>query len=144
MTLPKKSSNEIDGDYSSNVEFDEFWVEYGKESIKQTLAGLDERAKYMITTCASLIVINFGLLTAFSINSFSIKVSPQFFLVISVIFFVLSYFPAEKTINLQAPFKNRDAYTAWKHSKIRWHKFGFAFFIAGLFAMAVTTFIRNV
>jgi hypothetical protein len=56
----------IKGKISSNVEEDEFWLKHGKKIMSKQFEGFDETAKFMITTCAGLIAVDFGLLIAFS------------------------------------------------------------------------------
>lgn len=70
---------------------EEMWLEYGKKLMTDSIGGLDERAKFMITTCATLIVVQFGLSFAFKITPFSFTLTPQFFLVISAAFFASHY-----------------------------------------------------
>jgi hypothetical protein len=126
---------------SQTPDIDEFWRDYGKKSVTDTVYDLDERAKFMITTCASLIVIDFGLLLAFNIASFSIKVTSQFFFAISAACFVMSLFPRSRSFDLQIVSEIKNSYDSWRKWKQRWHCIAFGFFIAALFTITVTSLI---
>lgn len=134
----KEPEKVIDAELDEHPEISQFWRGYGKGIINNTLSQLDERAKNMITVCASLIVVNFGLLLVFGIRPVSISVTPQFFFAVSAAFFVVSYFPIKKEFHLDAPESVEASYTSWMSWKLRWHYFGFVSFIAGLFAIALT------
>ena len=122
--------------FSKNFDI-EFWIDYGKEGVKNTLSGLDERAKYMITTCSGLIIIEFGLLLSFP--SHHIQVTPQFFFVVSAAIFIVSYFPIKKNLNLFSTKSIKESYQHWLRWKLIWHYAGFGFFVAGLLALAITS-----
>jgi hypothetical protein len=130
---------DVEVEASSTPETDTFWTEFGQQTIKDVITSLDERAKFMITTCASLIVVNFGLLLAFEVHSFSIKVAPQFFLAVSAALFAISFFPITKRVNLQSPDSIENAYNTWMKWKLKCNRAGFFLFIVGLLAMAVTS-----
>ena len=123
---------------SERPQEDKFWIDFGENIIKDTIQTLDERAKYIITTCASLIVIHFGLLLAFKVQGLSFKVTPEFFFVVSAALFALSFYPIRKDVIMQSPSDIRDAYKYWINWRQVWHRVGFGFFIAGLLAMAIT------
>jgi len=127
---------------SANPELNKFWKDYGQRILGNTIESLDERAKYMITTCAGLIVINFGILIAFS-SSIQVKVTPQFFFVISTALFALSYFPLRGKFNLLSPQSIEQTYNSWVRWKIIFHQFGLGVFVAGLLALAVTNLISK-
>lgn len=122
---------------------DEFWIEFSKELTRDTIKTLDERAKYIITTCASLIVIHFGLLISFKVQGGTFMVTPEFFLVISAALFAISFYPISKHIQMQSPSSVRDAYEHWIKWKLNGHHIGFGFFIAGLLAMAITAMVPS-
>jgi hypothetical protein len=125
----------------SPEEINKFWMSYGAEFVKGSIQTLDERAKFMITTCASLIAVNFGLVLAFSAQSSLIKVSPQFFLAISALFFALSFSPKLEKLNLASPGSIERVYNISMEWRLKLHYVGFGFFIAGLFAAAITSLI---
>jgi hypothetical protein len=128
---------------SSTPDLDLFWIKFGKKTLKDATVALDERAKFMLTTCASLIVVNFGLLLAFKVQSLSFKVAPQFFLAVSAALFATSFFPVTRPINLQSPDSIESAYNIWIKWKSRWNRYGFILFIIGLMTMAITSLIGN-
>lgn len=123
---------------SSNPEANHFWKEYGKKIIGDGIQGIDERAKFMITTCAALIVVNLGLIT-FSTQQQNVlvKVSPQFFFIVSAALFVISLFPHKRRFNLLSPNSIEAAYYSWLRWKLIWHYAGFALFICGLLALTI-------
>jgi hypothetical protein len=149
MSTDEKAADKTGEDKIAKVEtsttpdIDLFWLDYGKKTVTDVIEGMDERAKFMITTCASLIVIDFGLLLAFSIEPFSIKVAPQFFFVVSAALFVLSLFPRSRTFDLQVIKQIKSSYNSWISWKLKWHYLAFSFFIAGLLVMAITSMIGN-
>ncbi|MFY9565940.1 MAG: hypothetical protein WAQ29_06295 [Nitrososphaeraceae archaeon] len=126
---------------SKTAESDLFWIEYGRKTLTETIEVMDERAKFMVTTCSSLIIIDFGLLLAFNTSGISFKVAPAFFFVVAAALFVLSYFPLSKDYNLQVPKDIKSAYDYWRKWKLRWNRIGFGFFLAGLLAVALTSLI---
>ncbi len=95
----------------------------------------------LITTCASLIVIHFGLLLAFKVQGSYYKVSPEFFFVISAALFAISLYPVGRLIRMQSPDSIKGSFRSWVRWKLRGHRVGFGFFIVGLLAMAVTLVI---
>lgn len=123
----------------SPEETNKFWKSYGTEFVKGSIQSLDDRAKFMITTCASLITVNFGLLLAFPAQSTIIKVSPQFFLAISALFFALSLSPKLEKLNLASPGSIERVYNKSMKWRLKLHYIGFGFFVAGLFAVAITS-----
>jgi hypothetical protein len=126
----------IDARLARHPEIDQFWMAYGRGLVNDTLTLLDDRAKNMITICASLIVVNFGLLVALRIEDIPIKVTPQFFFAISAALFVVSYFPSKKAVNLEAPRSIEVSYSSWREWKLKYQRCGFLCFIVGLFAIA--------
>lgn len=132
----KEPDKIIDARPAKHPEISRFWIDYGKGIVNNT--HLDDRAKNMITTCASLIVVNFGLLLAFRVEPVSVKLTPQFFFAISAALFILSYFPVKRKFYLDIPKSIEASYDSWMLWKLIYHKFGFVFFIAGLFAIAIT------
>jgi hypothetical protein len=128
--------NVIESQIALTPEVDKFWIDYGHKMLSTTLGDMDERAKYMITTCASLIVIHFGLLLAFKVQGASFKIAPEFFFVVAAAIFVLSYFPTRIDIDLQSPASIRFAHKLWFTRKLKCHRYGFILFIIGLLAMA--------
>lgn len=125
-------------------DYNNFWKEYGKETINKTLEGLDERAKNMITTCAGLIVVNFGLLLAFNVENLVVKVTPQLFLVISTAMFALSYFPIPREFSFDSPKTIEKTYRFWLRWRKIWHLAGFVFFVAGLLAIAYVSLMGQI
>ncbi len=138
---PGNEESEVRVEVSPTPEEDIFWMQFGKDSVKDTIEVLDERAKYMITTCASLIVIHFGLLLAFKVQGISFKVSPEFFLVVASALFAVSLYPIAGHIEMQSPDSVKSAYDTWIKWKLWGHRIGFGFFIAGLLAMTITIII---
>jgi hypothetical protein len=130
---------------SASPEIDSMWIEYGKKLVTDTIGGLDDRAKFMITTCATLIVIQLGLSFAFKVQAYSLVLTPQFFLVISAAFFAMSLHQPSRTraINLQSPNSIQTLYIQMTMKKSRWHLLGFSFFIAGLLAFAIMTLVQK-
>jgi hypothetical protein len=122
---------------------DNFWMEFGKDTVKETVTGMDEKAKYMITTCASLIVIHFGLLLGLEVHDLSVKVTPEFFFVIAAALFAFSLYPIARSINLQSPDSIKNAYDIWIKWRLLGHRIAFGFFIAGLLALAITAMIGD-
>jgi hypothetical protein len=123
---------------SPNPDFNNFWKKYGKKILKDSINELDERAKFMITTCAALIVVNLGLITFTTPQQvILVKVSPQFFFIASAILFVISLFPHKRRFNLLSPKSIEAAYYSWLRWKLIMHYAGFALFIAGLIALTV-------
>jgi hypothetical protein len=129
----------------SPEEINKFWKSYGTEFVKGSIQSLDDRAKFMITTCASLITVNFGLTLAFTAEfldqSILVKVSSQFFLAISALIFALSISPKLEKLNLASPASIERVYNKSMEWKLKLHYFGFGFFIAALFAIAIATLI---
>jgi hypothetical protein len=134
----KEPDRIIDARLAKHPEINRFWIDYGKGIVNNTLTQLDDRAKNMITTCASLIVVNFGLLLAFNVEPVLVKVTPQFFFAISAALFIPSYFPVKRKFYLDIPKSIEASYDSWMKRKLKWHYAGFAFFIAGLIAIAIT------
>jgi hypothetical protein len=120
-------------------EEDEFWVSHGQSLINKTLDNLDDRAKFMITTCASLMVADFAILSLTSLNSI-ISISPQFFFSISALCFMISLFPQKYVINAWVPDQTKEAYKSVTKKKYKYHKFGFALFFIALLLVAFTSF----
>jgi hypothetical protein len=87
----------------------------------------------MITTCATLIVINFGLLLAFQVQGIAIEIAPPLLFAISAAIFALSYFPAGPRINPFIPHTIKDAHDKIFGYKLKCHYVGLSFFIGGLF-----------
>jgi intracellular septation protein A len=134
----KEPDKIIDAELATHPEIDRFWMDYGKGIVNNTLTHLDNRAKNMITICASLIVVNFGLLLAFKIEAIPIKVTPQIFFAISAALFVVSYFPVKKEFHLDGPDSIEASYGSWMRWKLKYQRYGFFSFIVGLFVIAIT------
>jgi hypothetical protein len=123
---------------------DEIYAEYGKKLLTETAGGLDERAKFMITTCATLVVVQFGLSFVFNVEPFSFTLTPQFFLVISAAFFAKSlYYVGRTTVDLQSSESLHRYYMKTTRSKYRWHSLGLSFFIVGMLVFAIITFTQG-
>lgn len=138
-----QDAHEPEVQVSQTPDLNKFWIDYGKKSITDTICDMDERAKFMITTCASLIVIDFGLLLAFNLHTYSVNVTPQFFFAISAGCFVMSLFPRSRSFDFQIISQIKGAYNSWLKWKLRWHYIAFGFFIAGLLTISVTSILGN-
>lgn len=121
------------------IEQDEFWIEFGKSLISESIKTLDDRAQFMITTCASLLAADFAILTLTS-NIGLATVTPQLFFPIAVLFFILSLFPRKIVINAWTPDDTRVAYKRIIDYKHRFHKIGFLFFFIALVLVAISSF----
>lgn len=139
----KSKDNLIKGLAPVNQEIKKFWLEYNQKTITDSLGTLDERAKFLITTCASLIVIHFGIVIGFGISEISFKITPEAFFIIAASFFSISYFPIKKKIEYQNTEFIEQAYSEWLYYKYKWHKLGFIFFIFGLISLTITTIIGD-
>ena len=126
---------------SGTSELDTFWKECGKKMIIDSIEKFDERAKFMITTCASLIVINFGLLLAFPIQGISFEIAPPLFFAISAGIFAISYFPAGPAINPLAPDSVSRAHAVIFSFKLRCHYIGLILFVCGLFLLGISNML---
>jgi hypothetical protein len=124
---------------------DEMWLEFGKKLVTDTIGGVDDRAKFMLTTCATLIVVQFGLSFAFQIQAYSLILTPQFFLVISAAFFATSLHDPGRakalTLNSIQSLAGFYAQRTWRKSI--WNLIGFSFFVAGLLAFAIMTLVQG-
>jgi hypothetical protein len=118
-----------------------FWRAYGEEITKNAITSLDERAKYMITTCAGLIVINYGLLFAFPGSN--INISPQLIFLVSIILFAFSYFPKSKVFYLSIPNTIQSAFQSTVNWKVSFQKWAFVAFFGGLLALGITNLIDD-
>jgi hypothetical protein len=101
---PKKTDDTIvKGRAPVDEQIKIFWLDYGLKTITDSLMTLDERAKYLITTCASLIVIHFGIIVGFGLSEMSFRITPEGFFVIAISLFSISYFPKKKEIPYHDP-----------------------------------------
>lgn len=127
--------------FSENQDSDKFWKQWGKDSINTSLGKLDDRAQFMITTCAGLIVADFGL-NAY-LNIFDVlSVIPQFLFVLSTLFFAASYFPRSQLFHFDRPEtlkKNYDDSFSWK---IKWQYAGYAVFLIGLIFIIISYMVK--
>ena len=133
----ESDESEVQAKEARNPEFETFWNTWSQDIIKKILSDLDSRAKYMITTSATLLAVNFGILLVLKFTSVSIVIGPPFFFLLSAAFFVTSFFPVTREINIQAPYESHKAFERWRQWKIKWQKLGFIFFLIGLGVMAV-------
>jgi hypothetical protein len=140
MNLPEEERT-IESEISSSSELDVFWKECGKKMIQDAIERFDERAKFMITTCAGLIVINFGLLLGFNVQNTSFEIAPPLFFAISAAVFAISYFPAGPKINPLVPPSISNCHDIMFSYKSRCHYVGLGFFIAGLFLLGVANLV---
>jgi hypothetical protein len=101
----------------------------------------DERAKFMITTCATLIVVNFGLLLAFPVQGISFEIAPPLFFAIAAGVFALSYFPVGPRINLLVPDSVSRVHHIIYSYKLRYHYIGLGLFICGLVLLGIFNMI---
>jgi len=126
-------------DISSTAEEDEFWISFGQSSISETVGVLDERAKFMITTSASLLAADFAVLLLTS-KVGPITVTPQFFFAVSALFFMISLFPRRYKINPWKPDETRETYQEVVEFKYRFHFVGFSMFFLSLVLVATSSF----
>ncbi|MGB8935811.1 MAG: hypothetical protein WCC17_11970 [Candidatus Nitrosopolaris sp.] len=126
-------------------ETERMWIDYGKRFVTTSIEGFQDRSKFMITTVAGLMVIQFGLSLAFTIKPLLFKLTPQFFLVISAIFFgkSLLYGGPRRSLNLDSPSSVAQYYEALVKSKYIDNLLGLLFFIAGLLAIAMMSTIQK-
>jgi hypothetical protein len=120
---------------------DHVMMDMAKKWTENTLGVFDKRAEYLITTIAGLMAINFGIIIAFDITNLLVRLVPNFFLSLSVLFFAASYFPKTVTVYLDAPKTILEAYNESVQRKSLCQKFGFAIFFMGLLSIAVTSTI---
>ncbi len=90
-----------------------------------------------------LLTVHFGVLIGFNVSGLNFKLVPEFFFILSVLLFTLSYFPRKGQFNLQDSNSIRDSYYLWLDYKIKLHKLGFVMLIIGLVQMTVTVMISN-
>ena len=121
------------------AEEDEFWISYGQSLVSQTIDTLDDRAKFMITTSASLLVADFAVLLIMSRFAL-IFVSPQFFFAFSALFFIFSLFPRQFLVNPWTPDDTKNTYRSLASTKFQFHKIGFLFFFVALLLVALSSF----
>lgn len=132
-----ESARSVKVEKSSNPEEDDFWVSFGKSLISDTIGVLDGRAQFMITTAASLLVVDFAALL-FTSKIALAKISPQFFFAVSALAFVYSLFPRGYEVNPWTPDKTKNTYGAIVSHKQRAHVYGFFLFFIALILVAVT------
>ena len=133
-----ESPQEAEVEVSSSSEEDMFWVRFGKTLVSQSIDILDERAKFMITTAASLLAVDFAVLV-FASKIGTINVSPQFFFALSALFFIVSLFPRSYTVNPWTPDKTKATYSLMLKHKYRFHLVGFLFFFMALILVAASS-----
>jgi hypothetical protein len=114
-------------------------IEMGRKWMENTISVLDKRAEYMVTTIVGLIAVNFGIIIAFDITNIAIKLVPNAFLSISVLFLVLSHFPKASIVHLDDPDEIQKVYEENVGRKNELQKWGYAFFIVALMAIAITS-----
>lgn len=128
---------------------DSFWTEFARKKVSDSLDLLDRRSEYMITTIAALVAVNFGVLLAFDVKftafqlEFTIKIVPQVLLAISAGFFAISHFALKKIFYVESPDSVRQTYEQWLKHKYFWQKFGYGFFVAGLFFIGISYLISE-
>jgi hypothetical protein len=116
-------------------------VDMAKKWYENTLGVFDKRAEYLITTIAGLMAINFGIIFAFNISDFLIRLVPNVFFSLSMLFFASSYFPKTVDVYPDVPDTGLEAYNTSVKRKSKWQKFGFASFFMGLLSIAITSTI---
>jgi hypothetical protein len=126
---------------SGTSELDTFWKECGKKMITDSIDKFDERAKFMITTCATLIVINFGLLLAFPVQGVPFEIAPPLFFAVAAAIFAISYFPAGPRIYPLVPDSISRVHSIMFGFKLRCHYVGLSLFICGLFLLGISNMI---
>jgi hypothetical protein len=143
-------SNGITGiQISPEPDTDVFWTEFARKKVSDSLDLLDKRSEYMITTIAALVAVNFGVLLAFDVKftvfqlGFTIKIAPQVLLAISAGFFAISHFALKKIFYVESPDSVRRTYEEWLKHKYYWQKWGYGFFVAGLFFIGITYLISK-
>jgi hypothetical protein len=119
-----------------------FWINIGKEMLKGNLEFIDKRAEYMLTTIAALIAIDFGVLLAFDVPNVTLKLVPQAIFSFSAIFFFYSLQLRKYNFNMYNPDEVKSSYNDIRERKFKAQRTGYLFFIAGLFAMALTYLIE--
>ena len=135
-----KSSRSPKTDIPPNIEEDEFWISFARSLISGTIDVLDNRAQFMITTIASLLIVDSAaLLIASKITSFAI--SPQFFFAFSTLCFMYSLFPRRYDVNPSTPDETKRTYLKIMNNKHKWHIFGFLLFFIGLALVGVTSLL---
>jgi len=125
---------------SSSPEEDKFWIKFGSKLVSKSINVLDDRAKFMITTAASLLAIDFAVLV-FKSRATAINVSPQFFFALSTLFFIISLFPRHYLVNPWTPDETKTLYREILDHKYNFHKIGFAFFFIALILVALTSLV---
>jgi len=123
---------------SSSEEEDRFWLSLGQTLISDTVNVLDNRAQFMITTVASLLLIDFGILVL-STKTVILMVAPQFFFALSALSFVLSLYPKRYKVNPWTPDETRHTYHEILKNKHWKHYLGFSLFFVGLILVAVSS-----
>lgn len=125
---------------SSTSDEDTFWLNTAQALISESIDTLDERAKFMITTSASLLTADFAVLLLSS--KFTIlNVSPQLFFSLSTLFFVISLFPKHYKINPWQPDTTRLIYYKIINQKRNWHILGFSFLIFALLLIVISSIV---
>lgn len=123
-----------------NPEEDKFWISFAQSLISNTLDVLDTRAQFMITTAASLLVVDFAALLVTS-KIAPLRISPQLFFAFSALSFMFSLFPRRSSVNPWEIEKTKEAYQQIIKSKYLAHVLGFSLFFVGLILIAVTSLI---
>jgi hypothetical protein len=123
---------------SARQEEDSYWLNFGKTLISNTIKTFDERAQFMITTCASLITADFAILS-FTSKFNILTISPQFFFSLSALCFISSLFPKKYVINPWQPNLVKARYNEIIGKKSTRHIIGFGLFFIGLIAIAISS-----
>jgi hypothetical protein len=130
----------IKGKVSQSPDLDKYWIQFGKDHLKNSLSVLDDRAKSMLSINPFLILGITGVLKL--TESLSVlSLAPLLPLAISIIFFTLSTFPLKGKIGFDDPLLNKTTFYYWQKWKLRWQYAGYGAFIIGLFSLALTAVI---
>lgn len=139
------TTHNVDGvSLSPNTWYDRMLMDMAKRWQENTIAVLDKRAEYLITTIVGLIAVNFGIIYVFNISDtfnfpeIVIQIVPNAILSISVLFFALSHFPEVRKIRLDVPKDILNAYEKNIDNKYKLQKIGYILFVVALIAIAIT------
>ena len=133
-----ESSSKVKVEISSRPEEDEFWLSFGQSLISEAINILDNRARFMVTTSASLVTADFAIILITSKVTL-LTISPQFFFAFSTLFFILSLIPRRYQVNPWLPDETKHTYIEIMNAKHRWHKIGFSLLFLGLLLVALSS-----
>jgi hypothetical protein len=120
---------------------DDFISDFYLNMLKDQTGKADDRAKYMIVTCAALVVIHFGLLLNFTLESSWYMVIPEYLFLIALAFFAVSFQSIIRKIDINRSDVRQQfviLYLSVIKRKYVWQYLGFGFFVAGLAFISIT------